>query len=138
MGFHQPYFSSLLANFDTFEISCYAQKSEPLIKYVTLIISLVHLWYSICKNSLQNVCRKVLKTLILQFFKIQNSAFVCLDNLNLIRCFSKYFSDFMAKDIFIKLCLQIYQGVSRLSFVWILRHFSGDICFLFTCTFRSF
>ena len=28
--------------------------------------------------------------------------------------------------------------MSWLSFVWIFRHFCGDICFLFTCTFKSF
>ena len=65
MGFHQPYLSSLLANFENFKISCHARKSEPLIKYVTVISTLVYLRYSVCKNSIQNICRKALKTQIL-------------------------------------------------------------------------
>ena len=62
MGFHQPYFSSLLANFETFKISCHARKCVITIKYVILIISLVYFWHSARKNSVQKVCRKVLKT----------------------------------------------------------------------------
>ena len=60
--FHQLYLSNLLANFETFNISCHVRKSESLIKHVILIIYLVHLRYSVCKNSIQNVCRKVLTT----------------------------------------------------------------------------
>ena len=44
-----------------------------------------------------------------------------------------YFLGSMANFISKKLQLYVYHGVSGLSFVWILRHFSGDICFLFTC-----
>ena len=51
MGFDQPYPLSLLA---FKEISCHEQKSEPVIKYLILIISLAHLWYSVCKNNTEN------------------------------------------------------------------------------------
>ena len=64
MDFNQPYCSTLLANIETFNILCHGWKSEPQIKYVKLIISYVHLWYSLHKYSMQNVFRKVLKTLI--------------------------------------------------------------------------
>ena len=51
--------------------------------------------------------------------------------------FLDYFSGSMENVLSKKLCFQIYHGMSGLSFVWILRHFSGDICFIFTCPFRS-
>ena len=51
MGFHQPFLSSLLESLETSKILCHARKSEPLIKYVILIISHVYLWYSVGKNS---------------------------------------------------------------------------------------
>ena len=51
MGFDQPYPLSLLA---FKEISCHEQKSGPMIKSLILIISLAHLWYSVCKNNTEN------------------------------------------------------------------------------------
>ena len=36
MDFHNPYLSSLIANFEAFKILCYARIPEPLIRFVTL------------------------------------------------------------------------------------------------------
>ena len=63
-GFTSAYLSSLHTNFKTFQISCHPRKSESRIKCVILIISHVYLWYSEYKSSIQNICRKVLKTQI--------------------------------------------------------------------------
>ena len=68
MSFHQPYFLSLLTNFKTFRSSCHARKCEPLIKYVILIISHMHLWYS--KKSAQNDCRKALNQNVTDNFNL--------------------------------------------------------------------
>ena len=44
------------------------------------------------------------------------------------------FHGFISKrnELFCNTCWQIYHGVSGLPFAWILRHFSGDICYLLT------
>ena len=93
MGFHQPYLSSLLANFEAFEISCHAQKSEPLIKEVIFIFSLdylsdIHHVKLVSRTSVE----KKRKLKFCNFLRNQNFyTFVCfvmnqsptvLDNLN--------------------------------------------------------
>ena len=91
----------------------------------------------VCKNSIQNVCRKVLKTSY-NFFRYQNfSACVPGPTVQQEDASGSFFR-FYGKCYSQNVVFVNYHDMSRLSFIWILRHFSGKICFLFTGPFRSF